>query len=62
MPQAAETLKNRQQQAQRYVLQFVLVFAVYFALQGVRGVAPAPEVGEILSSERAGLGRERAAT
>jgi hypothetical protein len=44
-------------------LPMFLVFALFFALQGVRGVSPAAEGEETLSSERAGrLGRERTAT
>ena len=38
MPQAADTLKNPQNQARRYILQFVLVLSVYF-LAGKLGQA-----------------------
>jgi hypothetical protein len=45
-------------------LPMFLVFALFFALQGTRGVStPAPEGEETLSSERAGrLGQERTST
>jgi hypothetical protein len=43
-------------------LPIVLGLAVYFALQVLRGAAPAPEGEETLSSDRVGLGRERTAT
>jgi hypothetical protein len=40
----------------------VLGLAVVFALQVLRGAAPAPEENETLPSERGGLGQKRAAT
>jgi hypothetical protein len=44
-------------------LPMFLVFALLFALLGMRGATPAPEGEETLSSERAGrLGQERTAT
>ncbi len=43
-------------------LPIVLGLAVFFALQVLRGAAPAPEGEETLPSERVGLGQERTAT
>ncbi len=44
-------------------LPMFLVFALFFALQGMRAATPAPEGEEPPSSERAGrLGQERPAT
>jgi hypothetical protein len=40
----------------------VLGLAAVFALQVLRGAAPAPEESETLPSERGGLGHKRAAT
>jgi hypothetical protein len=40
----------------------VLGLAVVFALQVLRGTAPAPEENETLPSQRGGLGQKRAAT
>jgi hypothetical protein len=44
-------------------LPMFLVFALFFALLGMRGATPAPEGEETLSSGRVGrLGQERTAT
>ena len=43
-------------------LPVVIGLALFFALQALRGAAPAPEGEKTLPSERAGLGQERTAT
>ena len=43
-------------------LPVVIGLALFFALQALRGAAPAPEGEQTLPSERAGLGQERTAT